>query len=193
MLLPQRISFAVRNADVEQRDPSAGAHDPAEFGEESRQLDEVAQGKSARRTVDGVIGQGQSQDVGLHPGRTAAVGGEHPEAEVERQRPVSLAGQVDAKVAGTAGQVDHCARPWQIEQFHRLASPAHVEAEGHDPVDEVVSRRDGIEHLTNSGHLVVTFGQASRCPMPVCSPAGGYSSGNPAPPIAAAAICFAQR
>ena len=47
------------------------------------------------------------------------------------------------------------------------APPAHVEAERHDPVDEVVARGDGVEHLAHGGALLVALRQR------VAVPAGG--------------------
>ncbi len=51
------------------------------------------------------VGHGQPEDVGLDPRRAAAVGEQHPEREVDRDRPQPLAGQLDAQVAGARGQV----------------------------------------------------------------------------------------
>ena len=73
------------------------------------EVDEVAQGEPARDAVDGAVGHRQAQDVGLHPRRAAAVGAQHAEAEVDRDRAVAGAGEVDAEVAGAAGQVEHAA------------------------------------------------------------------------------------
>ena len=42
--------------------------------------------------------------------------------------------------------------------------PAHVEAERHDPVDQVVARRDGVEHLAHRGPLLVALGQRVAIP-----------------------------
>ena len=73
------------------------------------EVDEVAQREAARHAVDRAVGHRQAQDVGLHTGRAAAVGAQHAEAEVDRDRPVPGAGEVDAQVAGAAGQVEHAA------------------------------------------------------------------------------------
>ena len=101
------------------------------------------------------------------PLRSAA---QHAEAEVDRDRAVPGAGEVDAQVAGAAGQVEHAAAGGRAERAHGPAPPAHVEAERHDPVDEVVARGDGVEHVAHGGALLVALGQR------VAVPAGGGRS-----------------
>ena len=148
------------HADVEQGDAPAGADHAGELGEERRQVDEVAQGEPARHAVDAAVGDREAQDVGLDPRRSAAVGAQHPEAEVDRDRlrwpaaarsthrsPVPLARSSTLLPAGNASAVD-CVAP-----------PAHVEAERHHPVDEVVARGDGVEHLAHGPDLLVALRQ----------------------------------
>ena len=100
----------------------------------------------------------------MHAGAGAAIGGEHAVAEVERERAVAGALQVDAQVAGAGGEVDHRAALGQGEHAHRLAPPAHVEPERHDPVDEVVAGSDRVEHLADGGDLLLALGQGVAIP-----------------------------
>ena len=80
----------------------------------------------------------------------------------------SVAGtcEVDAQVAGAARQVEDTAAGRQFERAHGPPAPPHVEAERHDAVDEVVPRRDGVEHVAHGADLVVALGQ--RFAIPRC-------------------------
>ena len=51
-----------------------------------------------------------------------------------------------AEIAGTAGKVDDCASAGYTEPFHRRLAPSDIKPERHDAVDEVVARRDRVEH-----------------------------------------------
>ena len=128
------------------------------------EVDEVAQGESARDAVDRGVRDGQAEDVGLDPRRAAVVGAQHPQAEVDRDGTVAGPGEVDAQVARAAGQVEHPAARRQAELPNGAPSPAHVEAERHDPVDQVVARRDGVEHLAHGGPLLVALRQRVAVP-----------------------------
>ncbi len=68
---------------------------------------EVAQGEPARHAVGRGVGDRQSQDVGLDARRPAVVGLQHPEAEVDRHRAMAGGGEIDAQIAGAAGQIEH--------------------------------------------------------------------------------------
>ena len=95
------------------------------------------------------VGHGQAQDVGLHQRRAAAVGaaasrtrGRRPigrcrPPRARRQRSPVPHARSRTRAAGRQG-----AAPRTV-----LAPPAHVQAERHDPVDEVVAGGDRVEHL----------------------------------------------
>ena len=93
--------------DVEQGDASAGADDAGQLGEERWQVDEVAQGETAGHPVDRVRRRPGGGGCRPGPGRAAVVGAQHPEAEIDRGRPVPGGGEVDAQVAGAAGEIEH--------------------------------------------------------------------------------------
>ena len=87
----------------------------------------------------------RSTDTGRCPAR----------ARSRHRSPVPLA---RSRIAAAGGQA---------ERAHGPAPPAHVEAERHDPVDEVVARGDGVEHVAHGGALLVALRQR------VAVPAGG--------------------
>ena len=82
----------LRDADIEERDATAGTNHATELGKERRQVDEVAQGEPTRHAVDRRVGHREAEDVGLDPRSAAAIRGEHAEAEVDRDRTVAGAG-----------------------------------------------------------------------------------------------------
>lgn len=57
-VVPPADDAPVRDADIQQSDSAAGPHDTSELDEEPFEIDEVAQGESTCRTVDGGIGEG---------------------------------------------------------------------------------------------------------------------------------------
>ena len=110
MPCPQRTRpHCGRDADVEQGDPSAGPHDPAELVEEPAEVDEVAQCEPARHTVDRSVGHGEPEDVGLDRGAPLRSAMSIPRSRSTAQRPVPGLGQVEAEVTGPAGQVEDAA------------------------------------------------------------------------------------
>ena len=138
-----------RRGDVEQRDAPARAH--ARGPARRRTRPRSTRLRSAKPHVTPstrAVGQRQAEDVGLHPGRAAAVGGEHPEAT---GRPT--AGAVPGGRSSTHRSPVPEARSSTVapggsaERPDGPPPPADVEAERHDPVDEVVAGRDGVEHL----------------------------------------------
>ena len=129
MRWPQPQDGVGRRGDVEQRDPPARAHGAAQLVEEHPEVDQVAQGEAAGHPVERGVRERQAEDVRLRPGRAAAVGVQHPEGQVDRQRAQVLAGQLDAQVAGAGGQVGHHGAGRQLQRPDGQPSPADVEAE----------------------------------------------------------------
>ena len=73
-------------------------------------------------------------------------------------------GEVDAQVAGAAGEVEDPAAARQRQLLDGAASPAAVEPERHHPVDEVVAGGDGVEHAAHRLHLLVAGRQHGTVP-----------------------------
>ncbi len=99
--------LALRHAHIDQRDSPTGSGDPGDVGEEGGQIEQVAQCKATRDTVNHAIRNGQTQNVGLHPRSTGAVGCEHAVTEVDRDRSQPGRAKVHTEVAGARRQVDH--------------------------------------------------------------------------------------
>ena len=85
-------------------------------------------------------------------GRPRSAAGRSSRRSMHRS-PVPLARSSDGG-SRTAGRNARTAR----------RAPAHVEAERHDPVDEVVARRDGVEHVAHRLPLLVALGQRVAVP-----------------------------
>ena len=165
MLLPAADQPVARHADVEQSDAPAAAHDPAELVEERAAARRGCAGRNRtsprRRSASGSGRRRMSACARGAPLRSAA---SMPKLRSNDSGRWPARVEVDAQVAGAAGEVDHRAARRQGEQLHGLAPPAHVEAERHDPVDEVVPRGDGVEHLPNGCDLVVALRQRLAVP-----------------------------
>ena len=113
------------------------------------------------------IGHRQAQDVGLHARRAATgrrrasrrlrsteIGWWPARARSMHRSPVPLA-RSRTRLPGA-----------QLEGAHRSPPPAHVEAERHDAIDQVVPRRDGVEHVADGADLVVAL--RKRFAIPRC-------------------------
>ena len=91
---------------VEQGDPSARAHDPAELGEEGAEVGEVAQREAGRGTVDG---RRARAGAARRPGPAGASVRAWASMPHEKSTPIGRrpgAGQVAAQVARPAGDVE---------------------------------------------------------------------------------------
>ena len=93
-----------------------------------------------------------------------AIGSEHSETEVDRNRSETCSTQVDTQVSGSTCEIENRASRREPEFPDGKSTPPHVEAEGHDAVHQVVSRCNGVEHRANCAHLVVAFRKALRVP-----------------------------
>ncbi len=164
MSFPKRITLLRGMPTSSSAIRPPGPDDPSELLEERREVGEVAQREPARHAVDRRVGHGQAQDVTLNPRCARAIGGEHPEREVDRDRPMSRLAEVDTQIAGARGEVEHGRSGRQAQVAHGAPPPTHVEPERHDPVDEVVARGDRIEHLANRLLLLVTLRQRVAVP-----------------------------
>jgi hypothetical protein len=80
------------------------------------------------------------EHVGLDERRLGASVHEHAVGEVEPDGPIAPPLQLAAEVAGAAREVGDEGTPGQPQRGDRRASPAHVEAEGHHAVHQVVAR-----------------------------------------------------
>ena len=127
------------------------------------ELDEVAQGEAARDAVDRA--RRAPAGAGCRPAPGVRRCGRRPACRTtgrRRSARQAVGGQLAAEVAGAAGQVEHDRPRARAAAAHRPPPPADVHAERHDPVDEVVARRDGVEHRPDRLHLVVALGQVLR-------------------------------
>jgi hypothetical protein len=87
---------------------------------------------------------------------------QHAGGEVDADGGRAGAGRETAHVAGTAAEVDD-AIPWSdAGDGHGGAAPALVEAEGEQAVEQVVARRNAIEHRLHHGCLLVRRRQTRR-------------------------------
>jgi hypothetical protein len=142
---------------IDQRHPAARPDHPGELGEHRTEVDEVPEREPARHTVDGTVRYGEAQGVALHDRRRGAPGGQHPEGEVDTDGDQPGMCQVVAEVARPAGDVEHGRAGREPQGADGLPAPADVQAEGHDPVDQVVPRRDPVEHRPHRPRLVLTL------------------------------------
>ena len=96
--------------------------------------------------------------------RARPVGDEHPVTQVDRDRLVAGTCDVDAQVARPARQIEDAAAGIELEGAYGSPPPPYIEAKRHDPVDEVVPRRDRVEHVAHGADLVVTLGERFAIP-----------------------------
>ncbi len=89
----------------------------------------------------------------MHEGGLGARRRQHAEGEVDADRRQALGGQLPTEVTGATGQVHDRRTDGQAERAHGATPPTNVHPEGHDAIDEVVARRDGIEHRAYRRHL----------------------------------------
>ncbi len=142
---------------VEQSQPPPGTDHAGQLLEHGVEVGEVAQGETAHHSVDGPVRERQAGSIALDE-RVGGVGmGEHPERQVDADRPVARAGQLAAQIPGAAGQVHDQRPPSQAEAMHRPPAPALVHSKGHQPVDQVVPGGDGVEHGPDGAHLGVAL------------------------------------
>jgi hypothetical protein len=139
----------VGNADVEEGDATARPDDPGRLGEERSEVDQIAKCETAGEAVDGRGADGKLEDVGLGARGSGSVGGEHAVAEIHGDGTEPGLGEIDAEIPGARGEIEHGGPGRKGEIADRPSAPPDVEAEGHDPIDEVVSRRDRVEHLAD--------------------------------------------
>ncbi len=144
-----------RLGHLEQRDATPRPHHPGQLVEERRQVSQVAQREPTGGPVGGGVGHGEAQHVALHQGGVGAGGGQHPVGEIDADGVVAGGAQLPAQVARAAGQVEHHRSLGQAQLPHRAATPADIETERHDPVDQVVAGRDGVEHRADHPDLLV--------------------------------------
>ena len=162
--LPQSHEPVARDADVEQRDPAARAHRPVPARRRSAGSSTRLRSANPHVTPSTERSRhGQAQDVGLHTRRAGPVGGEHPEAT---GRPRSAdgrpcAGRCTGRPCPTRDRAPS-SPAGKLERAHRPPPPPHVEPERHDAIDEVVPRRDGVEHLADRLLLLLALGRVSR-------------------------------
>lgn len=169
-VVPPAHESVVRNADIEESDPAPRANDTSDLDEEGGQVEEIAKRETAGDSVDGMVGNRKTKNVGLHSGHAAPVGREHPEAQIGGERTQTCTNEVDAQVTRSARQIEHRAAGGECEFSNRTAPPPHVEAERHDPVDEVITGGDRVEHLPDCSDLVVAFRQRVAVPGSVAHP-----------------------
>ena len=140
---------------LEQADPAAGSHHPAQLGEDRAEIGEVAQGVAAGDPVDraGRPPAGRRRRPGPGAGRlwlaasiphdrSIPTGRSPAASRMARKSPVPQARSSTREPAGRAEGPD------------RLPPPAEVEAEGHHAVDQVVARGDGVEHRPHQRGLL---------------------------------------
>ena len=154
----------VGNADIEEADPTVRSNHAMKFDEERAEIDEIAKCEAARHAIDAAVRNGQLKDVCLRPWRVAPTGVQHAVGEVDGNRFQSRVCQIDAHVASATSEVEDDTAFGKAERSQGDLSPAHVESEGHDPIHEVVSRRDLVEHVLHGGALFVSLEEAVGVP-----------------------------
>jgi hypothetical protein len=143
---------------VDQRHAAARPDDPRQLGEHDPEVDEVPEGEATGHAVDSAVRQRKPLGIALHDGRRCAPGGQHPEGEVDPDREVPGVRQVVAEVARPTGDVEDGGAGREGQGADCLPPPAHVQAEGHDPIDQVVAGRDAVEHRPHRPRLVLALG-----------------------------------
>ena len=149
--------------DVERDQPPAGAQHAQHLLEAGGQVDQIAQHEGAGDDIEGGVGEGQAQRVGLEPvGRVRAELGagalKHLGGEVGSDDGGRAAGaELLREIAGARAQIEHL-RALRLRGLHRLPPPAAVETGRHHPIHAVVLRRQAAEHrLDGSGALLAVL------------------------------------
>ena len=166
LLEPQVVAGAPerrgRRVHLKHGQAPTGPQDAGRLAQGRGQVGEVAQGVTTEEAVEGTVDEGQPAPVRLHQGRGGPVGVEHAGAQVGPDDAVAVAQRQAREVAGAAGQVEHQRSFRQCQRGHRAASPRLVEPERHQSVDEVVARRNGVEHGAHARRLLFSGGQRQR-------------------------------
>ncbi len=143
---------AARRRDLEDPEPAAGAQHAAQLPQPRLEIVDVAHAEADRRRVEGRVRERQREHVAAHPfdrRRLAARPLEHPLGEVEPRDCAAVPARLEREVAGSAAGVEHpVARPHDL--LDGDPAPAPVEAHGHEPVHQVVDRRDPVEHALDA-------------------------------------------
>ena len=115
------------------------------------EVGEVSDAEADGGRVELAVRERERQRVALDPLDRAGLPPrslEHPRREVEPDDAAPAPLRRDRKVAGAATRVEHAvARPDDLGDGE--LAPALVEADGHDPVHQVVDRRDAVEHAAH--------------------------------------------
>ena len=72
--------------------------------------------------------------------------------------------KVDAEVSGATGKIEHSRSTSKCQFAHCNLAPACVKPEGHDAIDEVVTRSNGVEHVLYDFRLRVSLRKFLRVP-----------------------------
>ena len=87
-------------------------------------------------------------------GAPVVLAGEHPAAQVRSNHPIAATYRNAGEVPGAAREIkDERAGP-KTEGRNGGPAPGLVESERHEPIDQVVARRDGVEHRAHPGRLL---------------------------------------
>ena len=145
--------------DLQQGQPAPRAEHPRRLGQRGRQVGEVAEGVPAHEAVEDPVAEGEPAAVGLQEGGSGVVGVQHAPAQVGPDHPVVPVSGQPGQITGAAGHIEQERSLGQGERGDGLAPPRLVEPEGHQPVDQVVTGRDGVEHGADAGRLLLALGK----------------------------------
>ena len=146
-----------------------GRRTRASSAKNGRELDEVAQGEAAGDAVHGAVGEREARGrrpapAGRRCGRRRAcrrTGRRRWLGSPARSRSMQRS-PVPAARSRTSDP-----GPGGSEGGHRPPAPADVEAERHDPVDEVVAGSDGVEHRPHGFDLLLALGEVGPLPRAI--------------------------
>ncbi len=147
---------------VEHRHPPARSQHPGQLGQAGVEVGEVPHPPADQRAVERAVREREQERVGdhrVHPVRLAAAELEHPAHEVHAHHPAAeagLAGEDRREVEGPGAEVevDSIRRPLPPESPHGVPAPAEIQPQAQNPIQPIVRRGDGGEHLADVGALL---------------------------------------
>ena len=148
-----------RSVDLKQPDPAARRDDSPKLLDHWFNRNKVSERESGNRHREARIGEREAEGIALQPEtesrRPFVRRHQHPTGEIEADRFGSEPPAMFRKVPGPAGKVQNpIARP-NFETAHEISPPALIGAEGHEPIDAVIARRDAVEHRAHRGCFFV--------------------------------------
>ncbi len=148
-------------AELQHDHVAAWSRDAAHFGEPARAVFHVADPEGDGHTVEARVGKGQGLGRGRFESDASrearalhllAADGQHVGRRIDAHdlRFGQRLGDGDGQIAGARRDVEHARGAFECERRHGAPTPALIDAERDDAVQEVVAIGDGVEHLPAS-------------------------------------------